>query len=104
VNQTRSQLLDQAIVMAAAAAEIILEIYATDFKLRGKSDASPVPEADDKAEALILEGLVQLTSTIRVISEEAAAARRKTDVAKHSGWSIRSTIQRKSSAAMAGSQ
>ena len=68
------ELLQRLIPIARAAGQVIMEIYATDFSVRGKSDASPVTEADERAEAVILSALAELTPDIPVISEEAAAA------------------------------
>jgi len=34
-----------------------MEVYRSDFGVRGKADASPVTEADVRAEKLIVEGL-----------------------------------------------
>jgi len=59
---------------ALAASAAILEIYATDFTSRAKGDASPVTEADERAEAIILTALAALTPAIPVIAEEQAAA------------------------------
>src|SRR5476649_1430360 len=59
---------------ALAASAAILEIYATDFTARTKDDASPVTAADERAEAIILAALAELTPTIPVIAEEHAAA------------------------------
>ena len=51
-----------------------MAVYATDFTVHDKSDASPVTVADEQAEAVILAGLARLTPPIPVVSEEAAAA------------------------------
>ena len=51
-----------------------MQVYATDFASRGKADASPVTEADEQAEALILAQLRSLTPQIPIVSEEAASA------------------------------
>jgi 3'(2'), 5'-bisphosphate nucleotidase len=59
---------------ALAASEAILEIYATDFTARSKTDASPVTEADERAEAIILAALAGLSPSIPVIAEEQVAA------------------------------
>ncbi|HQR04403.1 MAG: 3'(2'),5'-bisphosphate nucleotidase CysQ [Proteobacteria bacterium] len=77
----RTELLEQLLPVARAAGKAILAIYATDFEVRGKSDASPVTEADEKAEAVILPELARLTPHIPVVSEEAAAAGKIPDVA-----------------------
>lgn len=69
-------LLEDLLPLARGAGKIIMEIYATDFAVRGKADRSPVTEADERAEGAILGGLVQLTPDIPIVSEEAAAAGR----------------------------
>ena len=62
-------------IMLAAGAEI-MRIYATDFAVETKGDSSPVTEADQKAEAIILTGLKHIAPGIPVIAEEEAAAGR----------------------------
>jgi 3'(2'), 5'-bisphosphate nucleotidase len=72
----RRELLEQVLPVARAAGQAVLEVYATNFEVRGKSDTSPVTAADERAEALILAALAELTPFIPVVSEEAAAAGR----------------------------
>jgi len=60
---------------ARAASVAILEVYATQFTVRKKNDASPVTEADERAEQLILAALAKEAPGIPVIAEELAAAR-----------------------------
>ena len=57
-----------------------MAIYAGDFSVRGKSDASPVTAADEQAEALILAGLQRLAPGIPVVAEESVAAGRVPDI------------------------
>ena len=71
---TRADLLERLLPVARAAGEEILRVYATDFEVRDKSDASPVTEADERAEALILPELAALTPDVPIVSEEAAAS------------------------------
>jgi 3'(2'), 5'-bisphosphate nucleotidase len=78
----RAQLLEQLLPVVRAAGNIILDIYATDFAVRKKSDASPVTEADDRAEAVILSALKTITPDIPVVSEEAASAGHIPEVSK----------------------
>jgi 3'(2'), 5'-bisphosphate nucleotidase len=59
--------------LAEEAAALILEVYATDFRVRGKADASPVTVADERAEAHIVAALHRLTPGLPVVAEEAAA-------------------------------
>jgi sulfate adenylyltransferase subunit 2/3'(2'), 5'-bisphosphate nucleotidase len=68
-------LLDLNPIMLAAGAEI-MRIYATDFAVVTKKDSSPVTEADQRAEAIILAGLRHIAPGIPVIAEEEAAAGR----------------------------
>ena len=56
------------------AGAVVMAIYATDFEVEGKADASPVTQADQQAEAVILAGLRALTPDIPVVAEEAMAA------------------------------
>ena len=45
--------------IALKAGALIMDVYATDFEVDRKDDASPVTEADEKAEALILAALAE---------------------------------------------
>lgn len=69
----RLEWLEALLPLARQAGDVILEIYAKDFAVRGKVDASPVTEADERAEELILAGLAGWTPDIPAVSEEAAA-------------------------------
>lgn len=59
--------------IARAAAREILEVYATDFSVQGKADASPVTEADERAERLITPALQALLPGVPVVAEEAVS-------------------------------
>ncbi len=67
-------LLQAVAAIARAAGDVVMAIYATDFAVHGKADASPVTAADEQAEALILAGLRSLTPHVPIVAEEAAAA------------------------------
>ena len=56
------------------AGRAILDVYAGDFSVRQKADASPVSDADERAEAVILEGLANLAPDLPVVAEEQVAA------------------------------
>lgn len=60
--------------IAREAGKVVMAVYATDFAVRGKNDASPVTEADEKAEAVITAGLERLAPGIPIVAEEAVAA------------------------------
>jgi 3'(2'), 5'-bisphosphate nucleotidase len=59
--------------IARAAAEVILQVYGTAFSMHGKADASPVTEADERAEALITPALQALRPDWAVVAEEAVS-------------------------------
>ncbi|WP_425259614.1 3'(2'),5'-bisphosphate nucleotidase CysQ [Rubrivivax sp. RP6-9] len=67
------QLLQAVIDITRRAGELILQVYATDFAVRGKTDASPVTEADERAEALIVPALQMLAPEVPIVAEEAVA-------------------------------
>ncbi|CAN5683444.1 3'(2'),5'-bisphosphate nucleotidase CysQ [soil metagenome] len=60
------------IAIAHAAATAILGVYAHDFDVARKDDASPLTEADLAAHRCIVAGLQALTPDIPVLSEESA--------------------------------
>lgn len=61
------------ILIARLAGELILEIYKHNPSVREKSDASPVTDADEQAEELILRRLSKIIPEVPIVSEEAAA-------------------------------
>ena len=67
-------LLEPVATLVLAAGRIVLEIYGRDFAVSAKEDASPVTEADQRAEALITPALQALLPAVPVVAEEAAAA------------------------------
>lgn len=61
--------------LALEAGAAILEVYnGPDFEVKSKSDASPVTEADEKADALISAGLTAAFPDIAQVTEEQAAS------------------------------
>jgi 3'(2'), 5'-bisphosphate nucleotidase len=56
------------------AGDLVMRVYATDFEVEIKGDASPVTIADQRAEKVIFEGLGRITPDIPVVGEEAASA------------------------------
>ncbi|MDH5822196.1 3'(2'),5'-bisphosphate nucleotidase CysQ [Luteimonas sp. RD2P54] len=62
------------IALAGEAADAILQVYAGEFAVERKDDASPVTAADMAAHHRILAGLADLTPDIPVLSEESAHA------------------------------
>lgn len=67
------ELLGQVERITRAAGALILEVYGSDFDVRGKADASPVTEADERAERCIVPALLALDPAVPVVAEEAVA-------------------------------
>ncbi len=65
---------------AIAAGRVILDIYRAGAAVRLKGDKSPVTEADEAAERLILDGLARDLPEIPVVAEEEVAAGRIPDI------------------------
>jgi len=66
----------------------ILEIYDDGHEVRQKADASPVTDADEEAEQIILAGLRGLTPDIPIVAEESAAAGVVPDVSGGTFWLV----------------
>jgi 3'(2'), 5'-bisphosphate nucleotidase len=66
-------LLDHLTQIASEAGAAIMRVRAGGAVVRTKADASPVTEADEAAEAIILRGLERVLPGIAVVSEEAAS-------------------------------
>ena len=59
--------------LAIEAGAAIMEVYeGPDFEVRAKSDASPVTEADERADAIIARGLASAFPDIPAVTEEQA--------------------------------
>ncbi|MEX2453708.1 MAG: 3'(2'),5'-bisphosphate nucleotidase CysQ [Rhodospirillaceae bacterium] len=69
----RRRLAQAATDIADRAADVVMEVYRTEFDVRQKLDDSPVTEADERAEALILPALRQLLPGVPAVGEEAVA-------------------------------
>ncbi len=67
-------MLQSMIYSAQRAGGAIMAVYATDFAVRDKPDASPVTVADEAAEKIILADLAAIAPEIPVVAEEAVAA------------------------------
>lgn len=74
MNPVPSPFMQSLIDLSVLAGNEILAIYATDFSAKAKGDLTPVTEADEAAEKIILAGLKKIDASIPVISEEAASA------------------------------
>jgi 3'(2'), 5'-bisphosphate nucleotidase len=85
---TNAELLASISHIARRAGDLILQVYATDFSASNKADASPVTEADQRAEAVILAGLAALAPGIPTVAEEAVAAGHVPDVSGGRFWLV----------------
>jgi 3'(2'),5'-bisphosphate nucleotidase len=72
-EQQRNEIARAFAQIALEASRPVMEIYASDFAARTKADASPVTEADERAEEVILARLATLVPELLVIAEEACA-------------------------------
>lgn len=59
--------------IASEAGAAAMEVYATDFQMRAKADSTPVSDADERAEEIILSRLARELAGIPVLAEETAA-------------------------------
>ena len=66
--------------IAERAGAEILSVYGGTIDVSVKDDSSPVTEADERAETIILDGLAQLCPSIPVVAEESVAAGRLPDI------------------------
>jgi 3'(2'), 5'-bisphosphate nucleotidase len=69
-------MLQSLIYTAQRAGGAIMSVYATDFVVKDKADASPVTVADEAAERIILADLAAIAPAIPVVAEESVAAGR----------------------------
>ena len=67
-------LMEALVGLVQQAGALILQVYERDFSVLAKTDASPVTEADWRAEALITPALQVLLPGVPVLAEEATAA------------------------------
>jgi 3'(2'), 5'-bisphosphate nucleotidase len=69
------------------AGDLVMRVYRQPFEVRRKDDASPVTEADERAEALIVPALRALAPGIPVVAEE-MAARGQADAVGSTFWLV----------------
>ena len=65
-----------------------MEVYRTDFAVRAKADKSPVTEADERAEAYVLQKLGKLAPGIPAVGEELYAAGGRPDISGGRFWLV----------------
>lgn len=67
-------LLQRIVAIATEAGQAILEVYGTEFDVEAKDDASPITEADRRANGIITKRLAELVPRLPVLSEESRQA------------------------------
>lgn len=77
-----TDLIEPVVELAIKAGDAILEVYATDFDVQEKDDASPLTQADMASHHIIGRGLNDLTPDIPVLSEESGLP----EFAERSQW------------------
>ena len=70
MHQDLAALIQPITDIAVRAGDEILKIYATDFEVETKSDASPLTAADKASHNTIVAALAELTPDIPILSEE----------------------------------
>lgn len=81
-------ILETLIELSLAAGEEIMEVFSTDFSVEQKEDDSPVTEADQRAEDVILAGLRVATPDIPIVAEEMASAGEAPENAGREFWLV----------------
>ena len=79
--------LEAVVRIVREAGAIVMSVYEGPIDVRRKEDASPVTEADERAEALIVPALRALAPGIPVVAEE-MAARGQADAIGRSFWLV----------------
>jgi 3'(2'), 5'-bisphosphate nucleotidase len=85
---TYSSLLPQLESIARRAGAVIMDVYGQDFAVTNKADNSPVTEADQRAEAVILPELASLIPGVPIIAEEEVAAGRIPNIPNKTFWLV----------------
>ena len=67
-------LADELIDLARQAGDAIMQVYASEFEVQRKADASPVTIADLRAHHVIVDGLRAATPDLPIVSEESEPA------------------------------
>jgi 3'(2'), 5'-bisphosphate nucleotidase len=66
--------------ICSEAAVVVMEVYNSDFEVRTKDDKSPVSDADEGAELIILARLNEIFPDIPVLAEESFSTGRNLDI------------------------
>jgi 3'(2'), 5'-bisphosphate nucleotidase len=75
-------------ILALQAGEAIMRLYRKGIAVQTKDDASPVTEADEVADALIVAGLAAGAPGIPIVSEESVSQGRMPDISGGRFWLV----------------
>lgn len=84
----RNELVRELRDIALKAGAAIMEIYTSDFDVRSKDDRSPVTDADERAENIIVPRLAELTPDIPIVAEESVSAGNIPDITGGTFWLV----------------
>ena len=84
----RNELVQELRDIALKAGAAIMEIYKSDFDIRSKDDRSPVTDADERAENIIVPRLAELTPDIPIVAEESVSAGNNPDFVGGRFWLV----------------
>jgi 3'(2'), 5'-bisphosphate nucleotidase len=70
------------------AGDVVMEVYNSDFEVYGKTDQSPVTEADRRGEDVITAALTELAPEIPVVGEEAKSEGKCPDISGGIFWLV----------------
>ena len=84
----RVALAELAHILALQAGEAIMRLYRQGIAVQTKDDASPVTEADEIADALIVAGLAAGAPGIPIVSEESVSQGRMPDISGGRFWLV----------------
>ena len=88
IKNDRVALAELAHILAIEAGEAIMRLYRQGIVVQTKDDASPVTEADEIADALIVAGLAAGAPGIPIVSEESVAQGRMPDISSGRFWLV----------------
>lgn len=88
MDPVTAELAAEVVEIARHAADAIMDVYAGEFAVTAKADASPVTAADLRAHQIIQSGLEQLVPRLPILSEEAVPLDAATRLQWHRYWLV----------------
>jgi 3'(2'), 5'-bisphosphate nucleotidase len=88
MSATLEEMLPEIIRLTDEAGDKIMGIFRSGFEVRNKDDNSPVTEADEASERIIIEGLKALAPAIPIVAEESMAGGIEVDIGSGTFWLV----------------